>query len=218
MDGNSVDLRSVRAILAKRLPLYAHKPPTYQTTMLQELAAHWEGHERLLDVGGGTGVIGEAIQTLFGPRVTSVDVQDRYAPGLPTTTLTYDGLTLPFADSSFDAAMLNNVLHHVPLAGRVPLLTECRRVCSGPLYIKDHLATSALDHARLAALDLIGNLPFLGMISARYLTEDDWRELREATGYAERARSTAAYRSPLFATIFPNRLEVTMKWTARAAL
>ncbi len=213
-----IDLAAVQAIFARRLPLYARRAPVYQTTMLNELARLWEGHERVLDLGAGTGVVGEAIQVLLGSRVTSIDVQDRFVTGLPTTTMTYEGSSFPFPAGSFDAVVINNVLHHVPMGLRAGLLVECHRVCAGPVYIKDHIAASALDHARLAALDLIGNLPFSGMVSARYLTENDWRQLRQVSGYEEDARSFAKYRSSVTAAVFPNRLEVVMKWRPAPAV
>jgi len=89
---------------------------------------------------------------------------------------------------------------------------ECARVASfGPIYIKDHLAASRLDHARLMLLDLMGNVPFGGMVKARYLTAEDWQRLAAAPGYRIDRQITGAYRSGYFEHLFPNRLEVTMR-------
>jgi SAM-dependent methyltransferase len=210
--------QSVRDTLARHIPLYRWYAPNYQLAMLQALAAIWEEpHERLLDIGGGTGIIAQAVQQhLPAGRVTSIDVADRFIPGLSIETLTYDGETLPFTDSSFDAATLNNVLHHVPPAGRHRLMAEIRRVVRGPLYIKDHLSRGALDDARLAALDWIGNTPFKGMVRADYLTISEWAELARHGGYRIEQGPRGTYRRGPFALLFPNRLEVVMKWVPLA--
>ena len=103
---------------------------------------------------------------------------------------------LPFADASFDCITFSNVLHHVPRPIRPALMRECARVAGGgPIYIKDHLAASPLDHARLFALDVMGNVPFGGMVKASYLTAEDWRRLAAAAGYRIDRQIGGAYRS-----------------------
>lgn len=205
---------SVQHILAAHLPMYRKRVPLYQTTMLESLRELWLGrHCRLLDVGGGTGVIAQAISELFPvDYVHAVDLVDRFCPSLTVAASSYDGETLPFADSSFDAATLNNVMHHVPQTSRVALMREVRRVVDGPLYIKDHESIGFVDDLRLTALDAIGNIPFGGMVKAQYLTRAEWEMLAEKSGYRIAARSRpAAYRRGLSAAIFPNRLELTMR-------
>lgn len=179
----------------------------------------WDfSHRSALDVGGGTGVMAQAVKTLFRlERVASVDVEDRYLPGLDIETSVYDGHRLSFGDGAFDCILLFNVLHHVPVAGRAALLRECRRVAGdGPIYIKDHLSAGVLDFSRLSILDLLGNVPFHGMLSAHYLSEADWSTLALATGDRECARLSGAYRGGAFEILFPNRLEISMKWTPAA--
>lgn len=156
----------------------------------------------------------QTIKTLFGlHRMVSIDVEDRFVPSLEIETAVYDGRILPFPDRSFDCVLLFNVLHHVPVASRVPLLLECRRVVGdGPVYVKDHVSAGTLDDARLAILDLLGNVPFRGMVNALYLRDEDWRELARVTGYEPGERYSGAYRRGVFETIFPNRLEVSMEW------
>lgn len=211
----SVDPYVLQGILAAHLPLYRRKLPVYQTVMLNTLSEIWVAHhDSLLDVGGGTGVIAQAISELFPVRrVEVVDLVDRFCPALSVPTRRYDGRTLPFADATFDAATLNNVLHHVPIAQRTALLREIRRVVTGPLYIKDHELRGTQDHLRLTLLDAIGNIPFGGMVWARYLDHKEWGELAHASGYRIAARATPGnYRSGLHRALFPNRLEVTMRF------
>jgi ubiquinone/menaquinone biosynthesis C-methylase UbiE len=210
-----ISLADVTRTLAGRIPLYRWRRPTYQTALLRSLRRAWRPTDRcVLDVGGGTGIMAQSIKDLFAvDRVVSVDVEDRYLDSLDIETRTYDGRTLPFADGSFDCVLLCNVLHHVPKDIRPALLAECGRVAaSGTVYIKDHLAASRLDHARLAILDLLGNVPFGGMVEASYLEAADWRALAEEAGFRIETQQCDVYRDGLMARLFPNRLEVTMRW------
>ena len=209
-----ISTAQVASTLGSRLRLYRRKQPTYQTVMLNDLLALWTTrHRNVLDVGGGTGVVAQCIADLLpAERVVAVDVEDRFCADLTIETRLYDGSVLPFGGAAFDAATVNNVIHHVPVDVRVGLFRELARVVDGPLYIKDHIAGGLLDRARLAVLDLLGNLPFSGMLRASYLTRTDWEMLAAAAGYRIAAERTGAYRSGPFAALFPNRLEIAMRW------
>ena len=209
----AISLDTVTRCLASRISLYRWRRPAYQTALLQTLGRVWDPrHKRVLDVGGGTGIVAQAVKDLFPvDHVVSIDVENRYLKELDIETRTYNGRTLPFEDGQFDCAMLCNVLHHVPKDIRVPLLTECARV-AGTLYIKDHLAQSSLDHWRLTILDLIGNIPFGGMTKADYIERAEWLSLAEQSGFRFTQWQYDTYRSGFMAQAFPNRLEVLMKW------
>jgi ubiquinone/menaquinone biosynthesis C-methylase UbiE len=210
----------VADVLARHLPVYRLRRPVYQAVMLEALRRLWRPqYRRVLDIGGGTGVIAQAVAELFDvDQVVSIDVEDRFLPSLTIEHRTYDGRALPFADGAFDCVLFNNVIHHVEIADRVPLLVECRRVAPvGALLIKDHLAAGPIDHLKLTALDIIGNTPFSGMIKASYLEAAEWSALAEASGYAIAESASGPYRGAIFGALFPNRLETTMRWEARAA-
>ncbi|HXO65094.1 MAG TPA: class I SAM-dependent methyltransferase [Steroidobacteraceae bacterium] len=210
-----ITIDAVRRCLSAHVPLYSWRKPVYQHVVLRNLQLLWNpAHRSALDVGGGTGVMAHTVKTLFAlERVATVDVVDRFLASLDVETSVYDGATLPFADGSFDCVLLFNVLHHVPVGGRVELLRECRRVAGrGPIYIKDHLSTGAADKLRLTVLDLIGNTPFGGMVRADYLSADEWRELAARSGHAPGEPLSGAYRRGPAAMWFPNRLEVSMRW------
>lgn len=211
----TITIDDVRRCMSAHVPLYAWREPGYQYVALANLQRQWDpAHRSALDVGGGTGIIAHTVKTLFGlERVASVDVQDRFLPSLGIETAVFDGLTLPFAENSFDCVLLFNVLHHVPLAARATLLHECRRVAGrGPIYIKDHLSRGRVDDGRLAFLDLLGNVPFSGMVRASYLREDDWRDLAAQTGHQAGEGLSGPYRAGGMEVLFPNRLEVSMRW------
>jgi putative flippase GtrA/SAM-dependent methyltransferase len=213
-DGEPPSERVVE-VLAERVALYRHRRPVYQIVLLQSLRGLWNpADQRLLDVGGGTGLIGQAIHDLFPiGRIASVDVEDRFLPDLSIETATFDGSRLPFDDAAFDCALLSNVLHHVPEAARVGLMLECSRATGGGrIYVKDHLATGRLDRIRLAVLDYIGNTPFHGMVKGTYLDAGQWAELAKAAGYRVESTVSGQYRSGPVAMVFPNRLEIVMRW------
>jgi len=212
-EGISVD--SVARILAKHGQAYKTLAPVYQTAMLSALHALWNpNHTRMLDIGGGTGVIAEAIKQLFGvASVVSIDVEDRFKDDLTIETGTFDGVSLPFSDNSFDCAMLCNVIHHVPKTDRVGLLRECARVVgTGPIYVKDHILISSLDHFILFIEDMIGNTPYGGQVKAWYLSKKDWEVLAAESGFRIDRATRGEYRSGIFKYIFPSRLEIAMRW------
>jgi SAM-dependent methyltransferase len=201
----------IAGFLARHQPAYRYRRPRYQVRLLKDLALLMPaGDCRVLDVGAGNGLIGEAIaEFLPGKSVTGVDVAPRLLPTVRFPCAAYDGVNLPFADGAFDCALFCNVLHHVEPASRARLVREALRVTGGgPVIVKDHLARSALDRLRLAALDFVGNLPFGGMVRAEYLAERDWTRLLGELGCSRQALPASSYRSGLSALCFPNRLEV----------
>jgi len=211
----TITLEDVRRCMSAHLTLYKWRKPRYQHVMLSSLQRLWAGHHRsALDVGGGTGVMAQTVKVLFGlQRVSSVDVENRFLPSLDIDTAVFDGRALPFPDGSFDCVLLFNVLHHVPVAAREQLLLECRRVAGrGPLYIKDHISRGTVDDLRLAALDLLGNVPFHGMVTASYLREREWNDLAVRTGHKIEQALFAEYRTGASTFVFPNRLETSMRW------
>ena len=91
--------------------------------------------------------------------------------------------------------------------------SRVRRVVDGPIYIKDHETCGTADNLRLTVLDAIGNIPFGGMVWARYLNRSEWENVAKRSGYRIAARAEPIrYRRGAFALLFPNRLEVTMRF------
>ena len=198
--------------LAGRDARFRYRQPRYQLQMLKDLGALIpEGPCRVLDIGAGSGLIGEAISTLFpGKSVVGVDVAPNAASNLRIAFARFDGRRLPFADRAFDCALFCNVLHHVKPDSRPELLREALRVTGGgPVIIKDHLAASAADRIRLWLLDVAGNLTLGFMISADYLDGLQWdRLLQQAGCMRDAAPVSSAYRSGWSGRWFPNRLEI----------
>jgi SAM-dependent methyltransferase len=220
VSGAPIDLSlpTVQRLISRHLPMYRKRPPAYHAVLLQSFLSLWDrSHTRVLDVGGGTGIIAQSMKDLFGiGHVSSVDVEDRFLSTLDITTSVYDGVSLPFDDASVDCVTFSNVMHHVPRHTRHDLMRECARVVgSGPIYIKDHVAGSRLDHVRLFVLDAMGNLPLHGMVKAKYLTQADWQRLASDIGFRIDRQISGPYRHGLFALLFPNRLEATLRLVPR---
>lgn len=206
-------VHEVQRVMAPFIPKYEHKVPAYQHQMLVDLSKVWRGpHAKMLDVGGGTGIIAELVKRLFDvSEIYSVDVEDRYFPGLSYNRQVYSGDKLPFDDGYFDAAMINNVMHHVPPVVRPVLMKEIERTVRGPIYIKDHLQAGLIDKLQLTILDAIGNIPYGGQVSASYLSRSDWHTLAAQAGRTITEEATSDYRSGLSGALFPNKLEITYR-------
>jgi SAM-dependent methyltransferase len=97
------------------------------------------GKVNLLDVGCGIAnahkQLVERVGKLSGIDVSteSIAVARQTNPGVHYEV--FDGIHLPFADRSMDAAFAINVFHHVPIAQRPALVDDIRRVlCPGGLF------------------------------------------------------------------------------------
>src|SRR5688572_2935905 len=82
-------------MLAQHQPVYRWRKPRYAVRLLRDLALLLpERNCRLLDIGGGSGLIAEAIARYFpGKSVTAIDVVDRFLPSLTIEHKTFDGRT-----------------------------------------------------------------------------------------------------------------------------
>lgn len=103
-------------------------------------------HLEVLDVGCGHGAMHRFMLGKAKPmRLTGVDVAEQVIdmakesnPGV--RYLSYDGVKLPFADASFDAAFTVCVMHHVPPSQWLLFLAEMHRVVrrGGVVAIAEH--------------------------------------------------------------------------------
>lgn len=137
----------------------------------------------VLDVGCGDGVLGKMVSEKIGGgcKVQGVDVAVRKNPAI--TVDKFDGLHLPFEDSSVDVVVISDVLHHVPSEkGQFTLFSECCRVAKIGVVVKDHVEKWLPDRMILVAMDLVGNF-FHGVPSpGNYITPQGWDRLYAESG------------------------------------
>jgi ubiquinone/menaquinone biosynthesis C-methylase UbiE len=105
------------------------------------------GNERVLDFGCGTGTLALMIKkSCPGCSVTGIDVDPQVlgiarekSRGAGVDFAEYDGITLPFADGSFDKVVTSFVLHHLTTSQKAVALKEIHRVLrkGGELHVLD---------------------------------------------------------------------------------
>jgi len=128
---------------------------------------------RTLDIGCGDGWLTHLIaQRRPDIDIRGIDIMVRPGTHVPVTP--FDGHTIPFADKSFDAAMLVDVLHHAddPFA----LLREAARVTRQRLIIKDHFLKGLLARETLVFMDRLGNARHQVVLPFNYWTPAQWTD------------------------------------------
>lgn len=129
-----------------------------------------------LDIGCGSGEVCLEL-TAAHPQLKLVGVDVLVRPNAVIETIGFDGQKLPFADKSFDFAMLIDVLHHT--ADPSILLTEAARVARSFVLLKDHLCSSRFDYWLLRFMDWVGNRAYDVELPYNYLSSNEWRKLYE---------------------------------------
>lgn len=128
----------------------------------------------VLDVGSGDGKLAwSLLQRRPDLTIEGVDVLLQERTAIPVKS--FDGANLPYADSTFDAVMLVDVLHHMlePEA----LLREALRVARQWLIVKDHVMRGYGAALRLRLMDYAGNSDHGVALPYNYLSEKQWEEL-----------------------------------------
>ena len=128
----------------------------------------------ILDVGAGSG---EIANTILSKRpdldITCIDIKNRDDTEIEIKS--FNGKEIDYEDSSFDFAIIVDVLHHT--YNKKELLREAFRVSKTGVIIKDHLYKNKLDHAILSIMDYIGNRPYSIDVIYDYFTLEQWEVL-----------------------------------------
>jgi len=132
--------------------------------------------EKVVDIGAGSCLIAELVQKK-GNKVTPCDIIDYNRTKL--TLKLYDGKKLPFADNSFDTALLVSVLHHT----KDPTLTlsEAKRV-SKKLIIVEDIYNNIWDKILLKFNDFLFNVPFGRDLGQHFYTDSEWKKIFQKHG------------------------------------
>jgi SAM-dependent methyltransferase len=135
----------------------------------------------VLDVGCGDGQLAASMGRLRPDiRVTGAEISPRPHCRIPVTA--FDGRRLPFADRSFDAALLVDVLHHTD--DPATLLQEAVRVARRAVLLKDHFREGFAARATLRFMDEIGNRRHGVALPFNYLSRTEWDALFDRCGLA----------------------------------
>ena len=134
---------------------------------------------RVLDVGGGDGLLDQALLDVRPDlRIEGVDVLVR--PHTPIPIRVFDGSHLPFAEEEYDVAIAIDVFHHADDAEA--LMGEMKRVARGSLVIKDHLLHGLPSELILRAMDWVGNSRHGVQLPFNYWSEAEWRSAWDRCG------------------------------------
>jgi len=77
--------------------------------MVNEIEKFLEG-EKILDLGCGSGILGEKIRERLKKEVIGIDIVDKRVCNIPFKI--YDGKKIPFPENFFGLVIISFVLHH----------------------------------------------------------------------------------------------------------
>jgi SAM-dependent methyltransferase len=87
----------------------------------------WQGNGRILDIGGGAGMVSRMLVDQPGTEVVCLDISAAMLSHSPVPAVQADAMQLPLADESFDLVVAAAFLHHLP-GLEAAVLEECHRV------------------------------------------------------------------------------------------
>jgi SAM-dependent methyltransferase len=145
--------------------------------LVESIVPHLVEGDKVLDVGCGSGLLGRALldYPLCPEGVELKGLERLKRAGTAIDVIEYDGDTIPFADKTFDAVILADVLHHE--IDPEKLLGECVRVSRRLLIIKDHQINGLLAQWRVSFLDWAANSPYGVPCLYHYYSPEEWRRL-----------------------------------------
>lgn len=145
------------------------------------------GAGAVLEIGSGPGSLLEALRAA-GRNAVAIDVDDS-AYDASLRPMIFDGVTIPFANGAFGAALLATTLHHAADPER--LIAEAARVARRVIVIEDIYRSEAQRRLTLFA-DGLTNMEFDGH---PHNNRDDagWRAAFAAAGLRIRRAETKPY-------------------------
>lgn len=163
---------------------YFHKKVVYSRRMdrlsklmadrLKSLEHDLKKRISVLDLGCGDGKIDSLImKRLPFVQIEGIDVLVRDETYINVSK--YDGKHIPFADGSYDAVMVVDVLHHTDRPEKV--FEEICRVSNKYILIKDHIRTGSVSYIKLRAMDHVGNAHYHVRSPYNYLTDEQWKHM-----------------------------------------
>lgn len=145
------------------------------------LLPHLHQGDAILDVGCGSGQLGAELLKRASDKGIDIEISGLESfprGGEPITVTPYNGGAFPFADKTFDVAIVADVLHHEkdPKA----LLRECIRVSRRYVVIKDHQLAGPLANLRVSFIDWAANAPYGVKCLYRYNSPEEWESILQS--------------------------------------
>jgi len=133
---------------------------------------------KILDLGCGSGIVGNQFEEFFQAEFVGTDIIDRRA--VPLAFEIFDGKNLPFPEKSFDVVLISYVLHHAK--DPIILLKESKRVSREKIIIFEDLAEGFFSKIicqfhGISYSKLFKNPRFLS-----FKSEKDWEKIFEDIG------------------------------------
>lgn len=165
-----------------RILEFIHNNYTYDRRLARlrdHLADTLPPNVKVLDVGCGDGQLASMImEKRSDVEIEGIDVLVRPKCFIPVSR--FDGLVIPFSNSSFDLVMFSDVLHHTndPLT----LLREAVRVSRKGILLKDHTCDGAFAVPTLRLMDKVGNARHGVVLPYNYWPKHKWLKTFDALG------------------------------------
>ncbi len=141
--------------------------------MCQECKEFIKKGSRILDLGCGSGIVGNTFQNFFKAEVMGVDITDRRVLPIPFKTI--DGKSLPFQDNNFDAVLISYVLHHSQ--DPMLLLKEAKRVTRDKILVYEDLPDGIFSRLFCALHGFLFDKLFQNKNRTSFKTEEEWKKV-----------------------------------------
>lgn len=143
---------------------------------LSTVIPHLMPNTNILDIGCGNGLVTANLRQ-YKFEVTPIDVGDLSI--LETVKpIVYDGETMPFANQTFDNALLLTVLHHTDTPQKI--LEETKRVAKRIIIIED-IYSNVIQKHMTYAMDTLVNLGHSNM-TYQNKSDKEWKACFEQLG------------------------------------
>ena len=131
---------------------------------------------KVKDIGAGNGFISEYIRQKTGCQIYCSDVMDYMELDLPFTLIKDN--KLPFEKKEFDIAIMNDVLHHMPVDVQSIMLKEATRIAKKVLIVETQRTLMAM------ILDTIfSRIQHINMsITYTHRKRNNWKRLFDELG------------------------------------
>lgn len=162
--------------LIKKIPFlrtyyFNHAGRGFVNRKLKDIEPHLRSGSKILDIGSGNGLITFVLREK-GFDVTPLDIAEGQYHSTVKPVI-YNGRTMPFADNTFDSAILLTILHHT--TNQEEIIRETVRVCK-QLIIMEDIYETGFQKYYLYTIDSLINL-FYSPCPHTNRTDSEWKKL-----------------------------------------